>query len=145
MARPSSKTRSRRCATPCECSSRRARSNQKSCRESFLWLVDLGERLDLHQQIGVCRLRHRDDSAVRRRRAEVTLAQIGVFIEFGGLFDVADRKDDVLDGCTSRFEACANILAHLLDLLLQIALADDIAGRVARDLPAHYDPVAAIT
>jgi hypothetical protein len=108
-------------------------------------LRNLGEGFDLHQQIGVGRLRHRDDRAVRRRRAEITLPQIGVFVELGGLFNVADGKKDILDRGTSRFEARSDILADLLDLLLQILLPDDISGRVARDLTAHNDPMPAIT
>ena len=66
------------------------------------------------------------------------MPQIGVFVELGGVRDVGDRKDDVLDCRTSGFEARADILADLLDLLLQIALADDTAGFVPGDLPAEW-------
>ena len=51
---------------------------------------------------------------------------------------------DVLYRCTSRFEARADIFPDLLDLLLQIAFADDVAGFVPGDLPAHNDPMPAI-
>src|ERR1700730_7669085 len=55
-----------------------------------LALLDRGEGLDLHQEIAAGQLRHGDRRALRRRRAEIALAQIGVFVEFGGLCDIAD-------------------------------------------------------
>jgi hypothetical protein len=88
-------------------------------------------------------LRHGDHRALRRRRAEIALTQIGVFFEFGGLGDVADRKDNVLDRRAAGIEA-RDVVADLLDLRPQIALADDIARRVARDLPSDDDPMPAV-
>jgi hypothetical protein len=72
-------------------------------------------------------LRHRDNRAVWRGWAEVASAQIGVFFELGRPFDVADRKGDVLDGRTPGFQARVDILADLLDLRPEVALADNIA------------------
>ena len=81
------------------------------------------------------RHRHRRTQR-RRRRAEIAQPQIGGFVEFGGLFDVADGKDNVLDRRAAGFKAGADVLADLLDLRLQSAFADDITCRIARDLPA---------
>ncbi len=71
-------------------------------------------------------------------------AQIGVFVEFGRLRHVADGKDDVLDRGAAGGEAGADVLPDLLDLRLEVALADDIAGFVARDLWGDDDPIAAV-
>ena len=60
------------------------------------------------------------------------------------LGDVADREDDVLDRCPAGIEAGANVLADLFDLRPEIALADEISGLVAGDLPADDDPVPAV-
>src|ERR1700730_3816264 len=109
-----------------------------------LALLDRGEGLDLHQEVAAGQLRHGDRRALRRRRAEIALAQIGVFVEFGRLCDVADRKDNVLDRRATGIEAGVDVLADLLDLRLQVALADDTAGRVARDLPGEDAPMPAV-
>ena len=107
-------------------------------------LLGGGERLDLHEVFGADQLRHRHDRAVRRRRAEVVPAQIGVFIEFSGLCHITDGKDDVLDRGAAGGKAGADVLPDLLDLRLEVALADDIAGLVARDLPGDDDPMPAV-
>ena len=107
-------------------------------------LLGGGEGVDLHEVVGAGQLRHRHDRAPRRRRAEITLPQIGVFVEFGGLCHVTDGKDDVLDRGAAGVKAGADVLPDLLDLRLEIAPADDIAGLVARDLSGDDDPMPAV-
>ena len=87
-----------------------------------------------HQEIRVSQLRDGDHRTVRRRRAEIALAQIGVFVEFRGRRDMADRKNNVLDPRAAGIEAGADVLANLLDLRSHVAFADNIADLVARDL-----------
>ena len=106
--------------------------------------MDCGEGLDLHQEIGVGQLRDGDGRALRRSRAEIALPQIGVFVEFGRLCDVTDRKDNILNRRATGIQARVDVLANLLDLRPQIAFADDIADRVARDLPGDDDPMPAV-
>ncbi len=71
-------------------------------------------------------------------------AQIGVFVEFSGLRHITDGKDDVLDRGAAGGKAGADVLPDLLDLRLEVALADDVAGLVARDLPGDDDPMPAV-
>jgi len=76
-------------------------------------LSDLGEGFDLHQEIRVGQLRQADRRALRRRRAEIALAQIGIFVEFDRLCDVADRKNNVLDCRAAGIKAGTVVLANL--------------------------------
>jgi hypothetical protein len=105
---------------------------------------NLGECLDLHQKIWANQLRHWQRRTFRRRRAEIALAQFGIFVEFDRLCDIAVRKNNVLDRSAARVEAGPDVLPNLLDLRAQIAFAHNIAGLVARDLPTHDDPMATI-
>src|SRR6516164_1929260 len=107
-------------------------------------LSNLGEGLDLHKKIRASQLLRGDCRTLRRRRAEITLPQIGVSIEFDGLCNVADRKNNVLDRRAAAIEAGTDVLANLFDLRLQIAFAHNIAGLVARDLAPHDDPMTTI-
>ena len=107
-------------------------------------LSNLGEGLDLHQKIRANQLRHWERRTFRRRRAEIALAQIGVFVEFDRLCDVAVRKNNVLDRSAAGIEAGTDVLANLFDLRLQIAFAHNVAGLVARDLATDDDPMATI-
>src|SRR5262245_46793998 len=104
----------------------------------------LGESLDLHQKIWASQLRHGNRRTLRRRRTEITLAQIGVFVEFDRLCDVADCKNNVLDRRAAAIEAGTDVLANLFDLRPQIAFAHNIARLVARDLAPDDDPIATI-
>ena len=54
--------------------------------------------------------------------AEIALAQIGVFLELGRLYDVTDRKGNILNRRAAGVEARVNVLADLLDLRPHIAL-----------------------
>jgi len=67
------------------------------------------------------------------------LAQIGIFVEFERLRDVADREHNVLDRRAAAIEADTDVFANLFDLRLQIALAYNIAGLVERDLAPDDD------
>ena len=51
-----------------------------------------------------------------RRWAEIACAQFGVFLEFGGVFDLADCEDDVVDRRAAGIETGVDIFADLLDL-----------------------------
>jgi len=66
--------------------------------------------------------------ALRRRRAEIALAQIGVFLEFGRLYDVTDHKGNILNRRATGVEARVNVLADLLDLRPHMAPADALSG-----------------
>jgi len=76
------------------------------------------EGLDLHQKVRASQLRHGDRHGPRRRRAEITPAQISVFLEFDRLCDVVDCKNNVLDRRAAAIEAGSDVLANLLDLRL---------------------------
>jgi len=89
-------------------------------------------------------MRHWERRTFRRRRAEIALAQIGVFVEFDRLCDVAVCKNNVLDRRTASIEAGTDVLANLFDLSLQIAFAHNIAVLVARDLAPHEDQMATV-
>jgi hypothetical protein len=67
-------------------------------------LSNLGEGLDLHQEIRVGQLRDGDRRTPRRGRAEVAPAQIGVFVKLRELCDIADRKNNVFDRRTTSIE-----------------------------------------
>jgi hypothetical protein len=101
-------------------------------------LLDRRESLDLQQEVWIGQLRRGDRFTLRRRRPEIARQQINVLVEFGRRRDRGDRKSNVVDCCSSGLEAGANVLAHLLDLRPHIALPDDVAGLVARDLGANY-------
>src|SRR5215831_5470656 len=90
-------------------------------------LLNLGEGLDLHKKIRTIQLRHGNRRALRRRRAKIALTQIGVFVEFDRLCDIADRKNNILDRRAAGIEAGSDVLAKLFDLRLQIAFAYNIA------------------
>jgi hypothetical protein len=52
-----------------------------------------------------------------------------VFVELGGLCDIADGKDNILGRCPAGIEARANVFADLLDLRPQIALMSAVPQR----------------
>jgi hypothetical protein len=60
-----------------------------------------------------------------------------------GLFDLGNEKiiqlDDVGHGATGSLDRELQIAEHLLDLRLEITLADQLAGGVARDLAGELD------
>src|SRR4051794_7454267 len=104
-------------------------------------LSNLGEGLNLHQKIRSSQSRRRDSCTLGRKRAEIVLAQINVFVEFERLRDVAERENNVLDRSAAGIEAGTDVFADLFDLRLQIAFAHNIVGLVERDLAPDDDPM----
>jgi hypothetical protein len=87
--------------------------------------VDDGDRFDLDHRVEVGKMADLDCRAGRRCRAEIAHPHVGVLGELGVVGHVSIGLDDVGQGGADGFEAGFDVLADLLDLRADIALADD--------------------